>query len=245
MDNEWNHLQQKLLHRQALRVDQHAAHRLLERLVRVAEQVRQPEAASLGHAIRTKRLEPLALLEASMTQAAEPLAVLAAEADLDAGIVAALGQLLAWPLLLACGDTARPLLDGVPWEAGYCPVCAAWPTMAELRGLDGARWPYLHGRCVYCGNTDHRTQGYLAPEAEREARRAVTCDACQGYLKTVTSFGPIPPTELALQDLATLELDLAAVERGYGRLAAPGFALQVTIAGVEGHAAARWIPWRR
>jgi len=244
-----------LLHGQALGVDRDAAQRMLERLARAAEQGGQPAGAALVRALRAKRLEPLALVEVSVTQAAEPLAALAAAADLAPGILATFGQLLAWPLLLACGAAAAPLLDGARWEAGYCPLCAAWPTLAELRGLDaerwlrcgrcGAGWRYPHGRCVYCGNGDHRTQGYLAPEAEREARRAVTCDACQGYLKTVTTFGPLPPAELALQDLATLELDVAAIERGYGRPAAPGFALQVTLAAAPGQNGARWLPWRR
>lgn len=243
-----------LLHGQTLHVDQDAASRLLERLARVAERSHQAGTAPLTRAVQDKRLEPLALLDASVAQDGERLAALAMAADVALGALAALGQLLCWPLLQACGNAARPVLDEVRWEAGYCPVCAAWPVLAELRGLDAERWPrcgrcaagwtYLHGRCVYCGNTDHRTQGYLAPEAEREARRAVTCDACQGYLKTVTSFGPIPPDELALHDLTTVELDVAAIERGYGRPATPGFPLDVTIAGIEGHRMS-WVPWRR
>jgi FdhE protein len=244
-----------LLHGQTLHVEEGAAAGLLERLARATAGSTGAGTATLARAVRDKRLEPLPLLEASVGQDGERLAALAVAADVDPGALAALGQLLGSPLLQACGAAARPVLDGVRWEAGYCPLCAAWPVLAELRGLDaerwlrcgrcGAGWPYLHGRCVYCGNSDHRTQGYLAPEAEREARRAVTCDACHGYLKTLTSFGLIPPEELPWQDLTTLELDVAAIERGYGRPDAPGFPLAVTIREISRQATARWLPWRR
>ncbi|HEY7062414.1 MAG TPA: formate dehydrogenase accessory protein FdhE [Chloroflexota bacterium] len=241
-----------LLHEQTLCVERDAAHRLLERLAAMAADGGQGEAAAVRRALQDKRLAALAVLEASLTQNGERLWALAREASLDLDVLTALGQLTAWPLLQACGARARPLLAGARWEAGYCPVCAAWPLLSELRGLDserwlrcgrcGAGWPCLHGRCVYCGNTDHRTQTYLAPEEAREARPAVTCDACQGYLKTLTTFGPIPPDELALNDLTTLELDLAAIERDYGRPAAPGFALRITVAPAR---ATGWLVWRR
>ena len=41
------------------------------------------------------------------------------------------------------------------------------------------------------------------------------CDRCHGYLKTITPFTPIPAEQVVLQDLATVGLDVAAVERGY------------------------------
>jgi FdhE protein len=55
------------------------------------------------------------------------------------------------------------------------------------------------------------------PEATRETRKVETCGACRGYVKTLTTLVPTPADELALVDLATIELDVAAVEHGWAR----------------------------
>ena len=52
-----------------------------------------------------------------------------------------------------------------------------------------------------------------------------TCGACSGYVKTVTTLAPTPAEELALLDLATVDLDAAALARGYARPEGPGSAL--------------------
>jgi FdhE protein len=135
-----------LLHDQTLRVDRDQARRLLDRLAALAERDGQPHAPALGHALAASRLDPLALLAATIRQDADAL-LAAAQDDLDPALLATLGHLLAVPLLRACGERAAPLLTGVGWDAGYCPVCAAWPALAELRGLERDHWL----RCARCG----------------------------------------------------------------------------------------------
>ena len=49
-----------------------------------------------------------------------------------------------------------------------------------------------------------------------------TCAACRGYLKTVTTLAPTPAADLGLLDLTTVDLDVAALARGYARPAGPG-----------------------
>ena len=241
-----------LLHDQTLRADRDQARRLLDRLASVAERDGQPHAPALRHALAAAPLDPLALLAATICQDADALLALTQD-DLDPALLATLGHLLAIPLLRACGERATRMLADLLWDAGYCPVCAAWPTLAELRGLErdhwlrcarcGTGWQYPHHRCAYCGSQDHRRLGYLAAEAQRESRRAVTCDACHGYLKTLATIGPLPPADLALQDLLTLELDLAAIDRGYSRPTAPGFPLRVIVEPLA--RAGGWLAWRR
>jgi hypothetical protein len=184
-------------------------------------------------------LDPRSLIEASVVQDAGRLAGMAEARGLDPPVVALLGHLAALPLLRACGRAAAPLLVGLTWDAGYCPVCAAWPTFAELRGLErqhwlrcgrcASGWRYPARRCAFCGTRDTRSSGYLAPEANRESRRARTCAACEGYLKTVAVFEETAPEGLGVVDLTTLELDTAALMRGYRRPEGPGFPLGVQI----------------
>jgi len=190
-------------------------------------------------ALERGTLNALALLEASICQDTERLAALADNAGVELEPLAVVGQLLAQPLLRACGQKAAALLEGKPWDAGYCPVCAAWPGLAERRGLErlrflrcarcAAEWRYYLQRCPYCGNNDPKTLGYLAPEAQREARQAATCDACHGYVKSVATVAALAPDELMAMDLTTLELDVAALEHGYGRPEERGFPLEVRV----------------
>ena len=45
--------------------------------------------------------------------------------------------------------------------------------------------------------------------------------------KTITTLAPIPPAHVVLQDLATLVLDVAALEKGYRRPSARPLAINV------------------
>jgi len=228
-----------LLHGQTLRVSVERAERLLARLAGVAEETGHPEAGALRKAVDRHAVDVPSLLVAGIVQDGAALHAMAEGLGIGPGPFASLAQQLVLPILQACGRKAAPLLADTPWEAGYCPVCAAWPTLAEVRGLErkrwlrcgrcGASWPFPHQRCAFCGNADHRTLGYLAPEADRESRRVETCDRCLGYLKSVSSVGPLTPGEVLLRDLATLELDMAALEREYAPPSAPGFPLEVRV----------------
>jgi FdhE protein len=63
---------------------------------------------------------------------------------------------------------------------------------------------------------EHEMLGYLHVDGEEAKYRAATCDACRGYVKTVSTLTELQPLQLLLADLATLHLDLIAAERGYG-----------------------------
>jgi FdhE protein len=224
-----------LLHGRTLAVDADVLRDVLDRLVRVAIREGVPGAGSL----LDDALDALSLVGASIAQDRARVAELAAGIGAEPALLEVFGNLLALPLLQACRERAAPLLEDAPWGLGYCPVCAGWPLLAELCGLGrerwlrcgqcGAGWRFDHHRCAFCGNQEHRTLGYLASEREREARRAETCAGCRGYLKVVSTFRPLDPGELAVEDLSSLELDTAAFERGYGRPAGPGFPLATRV----------------
>lgn len=136
--------------------------------------------------------------------------------------------LLPLPLLHAC---RRRWQDAVPpaWPHGYCPVCGAWPAFAELCGVErsrylrcarcGSAWRSQLLSCPYCGNTDHALLGSLVAE------RCVieTCERCRGYVKTFTRLRPSAPEQGLVDDLASVELDIAAKQRGYLRPDGPGY----------------------
>lgn len=155
------------------------------------------------------------------------------------GPLGAVLQLTFLPLLMAAGKASAQAVAGAKWTAGICPVCAAWPALAESRGLErtrmlrcgrcGSEWTLPWQLCPFCANEHFASLTYLTSEQAGEARRVFACDRCQGYLKTIATIMPIDPLNVPVEDLATLELDLAAVEAGRRRPAEPGFDLQVEL----------------
>jgi FdhE protein len=84
-------------------------------------------------------------------------------------------------------------------------------------GLCGASWFYPRLQCAVCQNDDYRSIGIIRVDGEEEKYRLQTCELCQGYIKIVITFEPTPFDLLAVEDLATLHLDLIADERGFSR----------------------------
>ena len=177
-------------------------------------------------------IEPKQLVLGAISRDDVAITEIAERAGAPIDTMTVLAQVAALPLLHAC---ARELAAAVPkpWQRGWCPVCGAWPSLAEIRGIDrqrrlrcgccGCDWAFPVLRCAFCDEVDHRKLGSLAPEGEEQHRRVETCDGCRGYLKSVTTLLALPPHLLALHDLATVPLDLAAQDRGYARPTRPGW----------------------
>ena len=199
---------------------------------------RSPDAPLLAGA----RLSPdpsavLRLLRALAGSAAgcDALAVLGNALEGDEQGAAAL---VAVPVLHACG---RRWAGAIPqdWRHGYCPVCGSWPAHAEVCGVDrtrslrcggcGSAWQ-VHGLlCPYCGVRDHQELGALVVEQGGPAAVIDVCKRCRGYLKAFTRLRPAAPAEVMLDDLASVELDLAALTRDYRRPPGRGHRLGVTM----------------
>jgi FdhE protein len=193
-------------------------------------------APSLSGAARSPALEPLAALEAAVAADRERLDALAGAAGADREAFAAVMSVAAMPLLQACGRRWSSRVSP-GWDRGYCPVCGAWPALAEARGLEHER----RLRCARCGGTrDHRELGALVPEGTIETRRADTCAVCRRYVKTVTTLAATPARQVTIQDLATLDLDLAALAHGYEGARGLGHPVTVTIVARRGWVSLAW-----
>jgi FdhE protein len=225
-----------LLHRRTLEVDPARVRRLVCRLAPAAG--KEPGAVSL-RGYRPKAADAVALVAAAVQQDRAGIGVLAEAGGVDPGVLASVADLAALPLLQSCG---RLLAEQVPrfWPHGYCPICASWPILSERRGLDrtrrlrcgrcGGDWEVEWLCCTYCGEREHERLGSLVPDDRGEMLKVETCATCRGYLKSVATLQGIPPFELLLQDLETVELDLVALDRGYRRPQESGFPLDVRVA---------------
>jgi FdhE protein len=174
--------------------------------------------------------EALALLGAAVAEDTARIVTLAGALDTEPGVLGVVATFAAMPVLHACRRSLAAQLPG-SWAHGYCPLCGAWPTLAEARGVErtrrfrcarcGVEWYSEWLRCPYCQNADHARLAALVGADAGQARRVDTCEMCRGYVKTLAVLRATPPEQIALVDLASVELDLAALEKGYGRPSAP------------------------
>ena len=177
------------------------------------------------------QMEAGSLLTASLSRNQEAIRVGAVHRGLAPDLVWLLAELAASPFahalqvaLLAPREDDALADARRGWTHGFCAVCGSWPALAEF--ADGHRvlrcsfcaaaWELNEYSCIYCGDSSE-TFVTAAPNEERKDRRVEVCGACQGYLKTidVPSLSPFPL--LAIYDMETMDLDLAAMEHGYSR----------------------------
>lgn len=167
-----------------------------------------------------------ALVSAALARDTELIAAIARRLGVDELAFITIADHVVRSALRTGADRVRALVAKREWTHGRCPVCGAPPLLAELRG-DGERWLRC-GRCASswsfprvgcpaCGTRDHRMLGYLHLDGERDRRRADRCDGCRRYVKAVAVLGAMAWDELLEADLATVDLDLIAVERDYRR----------------------------
>jgi FdhE protein len=175
--------------------------------------------------VQAKRLDVWSCGNALLTDEAQLLPAHLDTQGYPADLVMTLLRLTLLPFLEQIAAQLVPLSAPYPWGQGYCPVCGAWPVLAEQRGLE--QWRYLRcGLCAsswqvdrllcpFCVNRDHRLLGYLQVEGEEPRQRIATCNACQGYLKLRSTLTPLTTPQLLAEEVALVHLDLLAMQNGY------------------------------
>jgi FdhE protein len=224
--------------------------RLIDAFVQRDDPDMSPRLNALIEAATAGRVDPQQLFSEAFVHHQDHLAELGTAAGLDPELLSAVASQSVAPLLRAYAERLRPLVEqvndgtlrGAAWTRGYCPICGGWPLLAELRGVELAEWlrcaSCAHGwrgqrlGCPYCGNDDYRSLATLTIEGEQRFRISV-CERCKGFLKVANAFDPAPAELLALDDVASLHLDLAAIERGYQRPPGSGYRIELAIPEVE------------
>jgi FdhE protein len=126
------------------------------------------------------------------------------------------------PFLTRCAEALVQRTDFSAWHFGHCPFCGWEPDFAVITpsadrrlicGRCLAQWAYGSLTCPFCSNDD-RTQ--ITSFATRDGRyRVYACDVCRRYLKAYDGRNASRPVMIAVDTIATLPLDAAAMQRGY------------------------------
>ncbi len=151
----------------------------------------------------------------SVRPGAEPLSA-AAE-----GLETVLQQAMR-PFLTRAGDAVMARSDLAGWKRGTCPLCAAEPDLAVITAAAdrllicsrcAARWHFEQLTCPFCLNAD---RSRITSFASRDGQyRIYACDVCERYLKAYDARRASRPVMPAVDAVATLPLDAAAIQKGY------------------------------
>jgi FdhE protein len=137
----------------------------------------------------------------------------------------ALDQVLALamrPFLERCADVVQQRADFSTWTHATCPLCGGEPEFAVLTsagdrilicGRCTGRWHFDNTACPFCRNDD---RSLLPSFSSRDgAYRLYACDVCRRYIKAYDARQGGRPVMLAVDSVATLPLDAAAIQKGY------------------------------
>ena len=126
------------------------------------------------------------------------------------------------PFLTRCAEALGQRVDLSGWHHGRCPYCGWEPDFAVITpsadrrlicGRCTGQWAFPQLKCPFCANAD---RARLTSFATRDGKYRVTaCDVCHRYLKAYDGRSATRPVLVAVDSIATLPLDAAAIQRGY------------------------------
>lgn len=126
------------------------------------------------------------------------------------------------PVLTRCADAIMAKTNLAAWRHHICPLCGGEPDLAVITPAAerllicsrcAARWRFDQISCPYCLNDD-RTK--ITSLASRDGQyRLSCCDSCRRYIKAFDARRAPRPVMPAVDGVATLPLDAAAIQRGY------------------------------
>jgi FdhE protein len=227
---QWKELLKKegfsLIEKKDFSVDLEASYSLFKSLCEIgkdanphmAKQVKEIEENIQNNKLDLKKLLMAASDEQRVNQIADAL-------GLDKKILLFLIDKSVKPSIEAGVEKLLHEIDTETWMKGSCPICGSLPFLSLLKEEVGKRfllcsycgyqWRIDRLICPFCNNKEQESLHYLSPEGE-EVYRIDLCDKCHQYIKTI-DLRRAETTDLSLEDLATLHLDIMASQKGYKR----------------------------
>jgi FdhE protein len=189
-------------------------------------------ASSVGRAIDARNVDAGTAIAACLARDQRRVRLIATRCGISPDILWLIAELALAPfvhllqsrVLLPVDADSRLGAARDGWDHGFCPACASWPAIVEATGgrnllrcsFCAAAWTLTTCRCIYCANHDERFIT-AASDAQHASSRLQTCGKCGGYVKVIEVNAPTPFPLVAIEDLATMDLDVAAMNRKYMR----------------------------
>jgi formate dehydrogenase formation protein len=126
------------------------------------------------------------------------------------------------PFLSRCAEVVQQRPELANWQHPHCALCGGEPDFAVITPTAerhlicsrcGLRWKFEPLTCPYCRNADRsRITSFATPDGRY---RVYACDVCTRYLKAYDGRRASRPVMPIVDNVATLPLDAAAIQRGY------------------------------
>lgn len=142
-----------------------------------------------------------------------------------AGLPPMLDDVLTWalrPVLSRTADALMPRLTLAAWRRATCPMCGGAPELGYITagaerllscGRCHALWAFDQTACPYCANADRARISTFA--TQDGWYRVAACQACERYFKMLDGRRADRPLLPAVDAIATLPLDAAAMQKGF------------------------------
>jgi formate dehydrogenase maturation protein FdhE len=140
----------------------------------------------------------------------------------DGGMTSQVLALAMRPFLCRCAEVLQQRPELAIWTHSHCALCGGEPDFSLITpaaerhlicGRCTLRWKWEALTCPYCHNTDRALiTSFATPDGQY---RVYACDACRRYLKAYDGRRAARPVMPMVDNVATLPLDAAAIQRGY------------------------------
>jgi hypothetical protein len=142
--------------------------------------------------------------------------------DADAAGLEQVLQQAMRPFLTRAAEAIMAKTTLAGWVHGSCPLCGGEPDLSVITpaaervlicGRCSARWRFHQLTCPFCSNAD---LARITSFASRDGQyRLNACDVCERYIKAYDARRASRPVMPAVDSVATLPLDAAAMQKGY------------------------------
>jgi len=227
---EWKELLAKegfsLIPKEDYPLDIEASVKLFQTLCQIGKEANPHMAEQVGkikEALDNKKIDLKNLLKKGVNE--QKIEKVSDEFGLDTKVFLFLIQSSAKPSIEAGMEQLRNELDPETWLKGYCPMCGSLPFLSLLKEEEGKRyllcsycgyqWRIDRLICPFCNNKEQEFLQYFCGEGE-EVYRIDLCDKCHQYIKTI-DYRTLEESDPVLEDLATLHLDILAIQKGHQR----------------------------
>jgi len=155
-----------------------------------------------------------------LAQAAQPAPPAHSAADAVDEVLA----LAMRPYLSRCAEVLQQRSELALWTHAHCALCGGAPDFAAITpsadrqlicGRCALRWKFEAITCPFCGNNDRSRITSFAARLGDADYRVYACDVCHRFLKAHDGRRATRPVMPVVDNLATLPLDAAAMQRGY------------------------------
>ncbi|MDD5168111.1 MAG: formate dehydrogenase accessory protein FdhE [Syntrophales bacterium] len=124
------------------------------------------------------------------------------------------------------------LLNDIPWEKGYCPVCGTFPSLSVIKEKIGERllhcsrcghdWRFSRVICPYCAHEGQEGMNFFLVE-DKAQESVYTCDRCQRYLITLSRMSDLNDRDLDVSAIGLVHLDMIMQEKNLDPMTVTGW----------------------